>query len=165
MKPSNKEIEEWIKKTAGADVFSLVKILKNKKTVSEVKLTEYYNKELNVVRGLLYKLYNFNLAFFVKKQNKSTGWYDYYWGLNMKEMESKVINFKKKEFENLKRELKKEEGKRFYICINNCMRLEFKDACENKFKCPECNGLMDYKVNNEKINNLIQKIEMAKNAI
>lgn len=165
MNPSNKEVEELLKKTAGEEVFSLFKILKSKKRVSEIKLAEYCNKKLNEVRGLLYKLYNFNLAFFIKKRNKQTGWYDYYWGINIKQAEEMISGMKKEEVEELKKEFKREEGRKFYICVNKCMRLEFRDACEYNFKCPECNGLMDYEKNNEKMSNITNEIKKSEKII
>ena len=71
MRISNKIIEEVVSEVAGADVVSLVVALKNKKNISEFKLAEDLKREVNEVRNMLYRLYNFNLVSFIRKKDNS----------------------------------------------------------------------------------------------
>jgi len=165
MKRAHKEIEEIIKKIAGEDVFSLIKKLKSKKKVSDIKLAEDCNKKLNDVRSILYKLHNFNLVSFVKKRDKETGWYIYYWSIDIKKMHDFFVNFKNKELKGLRRSLKDEEHKKFYVCANKCIRLDFENASDCNFRCPECGCLLDYDENNKKIELIREKINNIKKII
>ena len=164
MKYSDKEIEE-LRKIAGEEIYLLIKILKNKKRVSEIKLAEYCKKKLNDVRSMLYKLHNLNLVSFIKKRNKKTGWYVYYWGLDIKKMRDFFIDFKKKELKELKKDLKNEEHKKFYICMNKCGRFDFENASKFNFKCPECDSLLNYEENNKKIDFIKEKINNIKKIV
>jgi len=165
MNLSNKEIREVIQNTAGSGAFPLVKVLKNKKNVSETKLAEHCEMELNEVRSLLYKLHNFNFVFFIKKRNKTTNLYIYYWALDTKNIRNFAVNYKKREIKELKKDLTNENNKKFYNCINGCMRLDFESAYEHNFKCPECNGLLDHEKNNKKIEKIIEKIDYINTTI
>ncbi|MBW2978857.1 hypothetical protein KY304_01975, partial [Candidatus Woesearchaeota archaeon] len=66
MKLTKKEIDDIICQVAGEDVLPLVKVLKNKKNVSEFKIAESIKKEINLTRNMLYRLYDHNLVSFIR---------------------------------------------------------------------------------------------------
>ena len=85
-------IEFVISDVAGEDVVPLVQSLKNKKNVSEFKLAENINKEVNVARNMLYRLYDHNLVSFIRRKDKKKGWYIYYWTFNLKKIRTLFIS-------------------------------------------------------------------------
>src|SRR3989344_3959385 len=115
MKLSSKIIEGVVSEVAGEDVVPLVKVLKNKKNVSEFKLAENINREVNEIRNMLYRLYDANLVSFIRKKDKKKGWYIYYWTFNGKRVKDLVSDLKKKRLEALKQRLSREEGGNFYV--------------------------------------------------
>ena len=151
MKLSSKIIEGVVSEVAGEDVVPLVKVLKNKKNVSEFKLAENINREVNEIRNMLYRLYDANLVSFIRKKDKKKGWYIYYWTFNGKRVKDLVSDLKKKRLEALKQRLSREEGGNFYVCDNKCIRLDFEQATDFEFKCPECGNLMNEENNTGKI--------------
>ena len=70
MKIPDPSIQEAVSELAGNDVIPLVKALKNKKNVSEFKLADDINEEINKTRNMLYRLYNANLVSFIRKKDK-----------------------------------------------------------------------------------------------
>jgi transcription initiation factor TFIIE subunit alpha len=158
MKLSNKLIEETIADVAGPDVVAIVKLLKNKKNVSEFRLAEMIKEEVNIVRNMLYRLYHLNLVSFTRRKDKTKGWYIYYWTLNPKQLKHVVIQNKKEKLEKLKARLERESGNPFFICENACMRLEFDTALTYEFKCPECGELMQQEDNSKKIKEIEKEI-------
>ena len=154
MKLSNKLIEEVIIEVAGQDVVPLVKILKNKKNVSEFKLAESLKQEVNKTRNMLYRLYDSNLVSFIRRKDKKKGWYIYYWTFDLKRTRFLVTELKKKRLEKLECRLEREKKGQFFLCPNQCMRVDFDQAMNFEFKCPECGELIEQEDNTEKIKSI-----------
>lgn len=159
MRLSSKLIEEAVSKVAGEDVVPLVKLLKNRKNVSEFKLADSVKQEVNTVRNMLYRLYNANLVSFIRKKDKKKGWYIYYWTFESKKVKYLLQKLKKQHLENLKKRLEREKQGQFYVCPNNCARLDFDQAMNFEFKCPECGQLIQQEDNTEFIKNLEKEIK------
>ena len=165
MKISNQLIDEVIINVAGEDVIPLVKVLKNKKNVSEFKLSEKIGLEINTTRNMLYRLYHSNLVSFVRRKDKKKGWYIYYWTFNMKRIRNLVLEIKRKKIESLKEKLDNEKSHQFFICPNMCMRMEFDNATEFDFKCAECGELMNIQDNTTTIENIEKEIKKLEKEI
>jgi len=159
MKLTNKIIESVVLDVAGEDVLPLVKYLKDRKNVSEFKLAVSIKKEINATRNMLYRLYENNLVSFIRKKDKKKGWYIYYWTFNLKRVKDLVRSLKKKRLEKLKNRVEREKGGNFFLCPNKCIRLNFEQATEFEFKCPECGTLMDQEENKEKIDEIEKEIK------
>jgi len=159
MKLSNKLISEVISEVAGEDVLPLVKALKNKKNVSEFKLAADIKQEINTTRNMLYRLYNSNLVSFIRKKDKKKGWYIYYWTFNTKMIKYLLQSLKKKRLDKLKERLGREKSSDFFACKNKCIRLDFEQATDFQFKCPECGNLLNQEDNAEKINGIEKEIK------
>lgn len=165
MKLSNKLIEDVVVEVAGEDVLPLIKLLKNKKNVSEFKLAESLKLEVNFVRNMLYRLYHANLVSFTRRKDKKKGWYIYYWTFKTKQIKHLASSLKKQKFERLHDRLAREKDSNFFICKNNCMRLEFEQAINFNFKCPECGELMNQQDNSEKIKQIVAEIKQLEKDI
>jgi len=151
MRLSNKIVEEVIVEIAGPDVVPLIKLLRNKRNVSEFKLADSMKQEVNIVRNMLYRLYDANLVSFIRKKDKKKGWYIYYWTFDSKRVRYLVRTLKQKRLEKLKERLMREKQENFYLCPDKCVRLDFDQAMNFEFKCPECGKLISQEDNAEKI--------------
>lgn len=163
MRLSNKMIEATISEVAGEDVLSIVHFLKNKKNISEFKIADAIKKEINETRNMLYRLHEVNLVSFIRKKDKKKGWYIYYWTFKPKMIKHVVSNLKKKKIARLKDRLKREKSSHFFICQNNCIRLDFEQAMNFDFKCPECGQIMNQEENTEKIKQIEDEIKKLEN--
>src|SRR3989344_2353404 len=159
MKLSSKIIEGVVSEVAGEDVVPLVKVLKNKKNVSEFKLAENINREVNEARNMLYRLFNANLVSFIRKKDKKKGWYIYYWTFNLKRVKDLFWELKKKKSMALKERLKRELSTDFFACDKKCIRLSFEQATDFEYKCPECGKLMHQEENKQIIEDIKKQIE------
>lgn len=147
MKLSDKIIEQVVSESVGQDAVQIVKALKNKKNISEFKISEQIKLEVNTIRNILYRLYDENLVTFIRKKDKVKGWYIYYWTFNPKRIKDLIKILKKKKLEKLKERLVREKSSDFFACKNNCIRLDFDQATEFEFKCPECGNLLNQEDN------------------
>lgn len=159
MKLTAKQIDSVISEVAGEDVLPLVKVLKKKKNISEFKIAELIEREVNQTRNMLYRLYHANLVTFIRKKDKKRGWYIYYWSFNPKRVDFLQLDLKRKKLEKLKERLEREQENHFFLCENKCIRLDFEQAIGFEFKCPECGSLMEEQSNIETIEKLKQEIK------
>ena len=159
MRLTPKAIENIVSEVAGEDVIPLVKLLKNKKNISEFKLAEDLKIGVNIVRNMLYRLHDANLVYFIRKKDKIKGWYIYYWTFNLLRAKFLLVSLKKQRIERLKERLNREKETQFYVCPNECMRLDFDQAMNFEFKCPECGQLINMEDSTEKIKSIESEIK------
>ena len=160
MKLSTNIVNDVVAEVAGEDVIPLVKALKNKKNVSEFKLAEQIKSEINLTRNMLYRLFDYNLVSFIRRKDKKKGWYIYYWTFNSKRIKHIILDLRKKKLEKLKDRLKRENSGQFYICQEKCIRLDFEQATNFEFKCPECGRLLNLDNNAERIEQIKKEIKL-----
>ncbi|MBW2991897.1 hypothetical protein KY345_01630 [Candidatus Woesearchaeota archaeon] len=158
MKLSTNLINDVVAQVAGEEVIPLVRALKNKKNISEFKLADQIKTEINITRNMLYRLFDYNLVSFIRRKDKKKGWYIYYWTFNSKRIKYLVQNLRKQKLERLRERLKRENSGQFYICEEKCIRLDFEQATNFEFKCPECGRLLNLDDNTEKIEQIKKEI-------
>ncbi|MBU1204355.1 MAG: hypothetical protein KKA61_00550 [Nanoarchaeota archaeon] len=165
MRLSNKIIEATIVDVAGEDVLPLVKFLGNKKNVSEFKIADTIKKEINQTRNMLYRLHEANLVSFIRKKDKKKGWYIYYWTFRPKMIRHLIVTLGKENLAKLKDRLAREKSSHFFICQNKCIRLDFDQAMNFDFKCPECGEIMNQEDNLENIRLIEEEIKKIENEL
>lgn len=159
MRLTPKKIEEIMLSIVGEEGLPLVKELNGKENISEFDLADRVKKDIKVVRKMLYLLYNHNLVSFTRKKDKQKGWYIYYWTLLPESIKFSYIKRKKELLQRLKQRLDEENKELFFVCPNNCVRLNFDHAMDFEFHCPECGELISQDDNLGKRNSLLKKIE------
>jgi len=165
MKIQRKLIEEVASRVAGEDVIPVVRTLMNRRDVSEFALAEETKLEINLVRNMLYRLYNANLVTSIKRKDKKKGWYIYYWTLNHPRFQYLSKDIMKNRLIQLNERLARENSSHFYLCGRSCIRLNFEQATDFEFKCPECGDLLYQDDNANKIKEIEKEIKQIKKDI
>jgi len=149
-----------ISEVAGEEALRVVEYLQNKENISEFKIADATNVEVNKIRSMLYRLHEQNLVTYYRKKDRKKGWYISYWTFNQKGLPYLVKSMSRQKLEHLRERLVKEERNinSFYICPNICTRLDFETAVECGFRCPECGELIAVQDNSRTIVNLREKI-------
>ena len=126
----------------GDEAVEIVSMLGNKPgnnpEATDEELATKLEIKLNIVRKILYKLYDYHLAVFRRIRDKKTGWFVYFWKLNPERIGDLVNNKKKLVLQKLRERLDYEKNHVFYQCNNGCPRFTFEDAMEVSFNCPKC---------------------------
>jgi transcription initiation factor TFIIE subunit alpha len=159
MKITQKAIENVISELVGDDIIPLVNLLKTNKNISEFQIASKIKIPVDITRNQLYRLYNNNLVTFIRKKDKQKGWYIYYWTLNIDRIKYLVTDLKKKRIERLKDRLYRENNNHFFSCLNECIRIDFEQATNMEYKCPECGELLQQENNLKKIEFLKEEIK------
>tara|TARA_Y100000034_G_C6909945_1_gene423972 strand:- start:12347 stop:12850 length:504 start_codon:yes stop_codon:yes gene_type:complete len=153
-------IFDVVSEVVGNDVVPLVKLLDPKKDISEIRLAKKIGVEVNIIRGMLYRLYYNNLVCCSKRKDMKTGWYVYHWYLNAKRVKDMFKRVRVDKINKLKERLKREESEQFFNCGDQCIRLNFDQAIDFKFQCPECGLLIEMENNMPKIDKLKKTINV-----
>lgn len=151
MKITKKLQETVIKEVAGEDTLVIVNYLRGKKNISEFIIADELEIEIHSIRNMLYRLLDANLVTFTRKKDKQKGWYIYYWTYDPNNIGHLYWEIKKKRLENLQDRLRRETTSHFFICPQNCLRLEFEKAIQFDYRCPECGDMLAQEDNSKKI--------------
>ena len=151
MRLTQKKIEEILLDILGAEGLPLIQQLYGKENVSEFDLATKTKKDIKVIRRMLYTLYNHNVVGFIRKKDKQKGWYIYYWTILQENLKFVYTKKKKELLFRLKQQLEEEGKELFFLCPRNCVRLNFDQATDFEFHCPECGELTGQDSGEEKI--------------
>ena len=113
---------------------------------------------VNTVRKVLYRLYDNRLASYRRTRDKKTGWYIYYWKMDLNKASEIMRNLEREYLQTLVQKLEYERNNMFFSCGNGCEKIVFDSASENNFKCLECDSMLSYYDNSDIIRNLEDQI-------
>lgn len=149
-----------VTEVAGEEALPVVEYMHGKENISEFKIADATNVEVNKIRSMLYRLHEQNLVTYYRKKDRKKGWYISYWTLNSKGFPHLIRTMRRQKLEHLRERLNKEERNlnSFFICPNICTRLDFETAVECGFRCPECGELIALQDNTRTILNLRERI-------
>ncbi len=164
MKLTQKKIEKIVSALVGEEAVPIVNLLLEEDNLSEFIIAEKLEWEISKVRKILYKLHNFGLAVYKRKKDRKKGWYISYWTFKKENIKPLLEKLKKERLEHLEERLKKEEKNKgnFYLCPSGCVRLNFDEAAEHNFKCPDCGRILSNQDNTRTIEFLKEKIAALK---
>jgi transcription initiation factor TFIIE subunit alpha len=158
--------DETLKKVAalfGEDAVRVVEVLKGVHEITDNEIMDQTQIRLNTVRKILYRLYDHSLVAIRQSRDKETGWFIFNWRLQPDQLESFILNQKRRVLEKLETRLEYEKSHKFYSCqTRGCKRFPFAEAFELLFKCPVCNKPMMYINNDWIVGVLTRKIEQIK---
>ena len=132
---------------------------------TDEEISEKISCKLNIVRKILYKLYDMRLASYKRDKDKETQWYTYDWKFNDGEYKKLEFNLASSELKRLNDELDYEENNMFFVCPFGHYRLDFEDASTVEFLCPECDVDLEFDDNQEKINRIKEEIRAVEEVI
>jgi len=158
--------DETLKKVAtlfGEDAVRVVEVLKGVHEIIDIDIVDQTQIRLNLVRKVLYRLYDHSLVALRRSRDKETGWFIFHWRLQPDQLEGFIFNQKRRVLEKLETRLRYEKSHEFYSCKTpGCKRFPFEEAFEFLFKCPACNKPMSYVTNNKIVETVTRKINQIK---
>lgn len=128
---------------------------------TDEEIAEKTGIRLNIVRKILYKLYDEGLASYRRDKDKETQWYTYDWKFKVDEVERLKEKRNEDNLAQLKAKLDEEENNIFFICPFGHYRYNFEKASDPRveFLCPECDAELVPDDNQHVIDDLKRKIK------
>jgi transcription initiation factor TFIIE subunit alpha len=120
---------------------------------------------VNTVRKVLYRLYDNRLASYRRTRDKKTGWYIYYWRMDLNKASEIMRNLEVEYLQKLMHDLEYERDNMFFKCDNGCEKVVFDVASENDFKCPDCESTLSFCDNSAIVQNLEDQIQRLQTGI
>ena len=117
--------------------------------------------KLNIVRKILYKLYDLGLASYKRSKDPETQWFTYTWKFEKDEVINRIIKDSEDYLKMLNDELEREENNMFFICPQGHVRLVFDDASDYEFLCPACGEELEFQDNPDTIEQIKEDIKMV----
>jgi len=115
--------------------------------------------KLNIVRKILYKLYDEGLASYKRSKDPETQWYTYAWEFDKDGVTNQITERSKARIRSLEMMLESEENNMFFACPDGHSRVAFDKASEMGFVCPECGNEISFQENHEEIARIKEEIE------
>ncbi len=145
------------------DAVKIVRSLAKLREATDDVIANDSGVRLNVVRKVLYKLYDKTLVSCTRVRDEKTGWYIFYWKLQPDQLDAFIRSRKKRTLDKLRPRLEYEKSHSFFVC-SKCgnVRLPFEEAIESAFRCPKCGGQFVESENSkivDELSNMIQKLE------
>lgn len=151
------ELMKVVDRIGGEDAVKVVETLKKLGEATDEMIANESEIKLNDVRKILYKLYDSTLISNMRVRDPNTGWFLYYWRIQLDQLDAFIRSRKRRVLERLKERLKHEESHEFFICENNPSdRVTFEDALDSAFKCVKCGGKLKA-VNKSRVVDFLKK--------
>lgn len=154
-----------IEEIGGQDAVKVVQVLNSKKDITDEQIAEITGLKLNMVRKVLYKLNESQIATYRRERDSETGWFVYFWFLRQEKLENLIKGRQKAVLRVLKQRFDFERQNDFYTCEKKCQKLVFNEAFEVGFTCPKCNSLLVQIDNGTLIKVLERKISQLSKVI
>jgi transcription initiation factor TFIIE subunit alpha len=145
------------------EAVQLVEHLKNAGETTDDEIANKTGIRLNLVRKILYKLYDHSLVSLRRTRDPKTGWFIFHWKLQADQLEGFILSQKRRVFDKLNVRLEYEKNHDFYYCSTpGCVRVPFEEAVELVFQCSICGKPMSHCGNEYLVEKLSEKVEQLR---
>ncbi|HEV8359550.1 MAG TPA: transcription initiation factor E subunit alpha [Candidatus Thermoplasmatota archaeon] len=162
----DQRIVAYIEQTSGPHGLDVAKLLEELGEATDTDIAERLSEKPSHVRKVLYDLYEARIAEYYQKKDKETGWQTFHWKLNLENALRTMDLHKRRRLEELEAKLKVEEESQYFACVNHPLaRLNFDQATEVGFRCPECSGVLEAEDKRAMIAALRREVDEARKAL
>jgi transcription initiation factor TFIIE subunit alpha len=145
------------------EAVTLIEYIKNVDEITDDEIANNTEIRLNIVRRILYKLYDHSLVSLRRTRDPKTGWFIFHWKLQPNQLEGFILSQKRRVLEKLNIRLEYEKNHDFYCCNTpGCKRIPFEEAVELVFHCPNCGKSLSHCENGKFVENLSAKVEQLR---
>ena len=149
-----------VEEIAGKEGVDVATVLVNADETTDEEIATKTDLKLNIVRRILYKLHDNNLASYRRIRDTNTGWFLYYWRIDPKKAQALVNRKKKMVLNLLEQRLEHESSNDLYACTGkDSSPVPFEEAMNLSFRCPTCNKQLEYVDNKRAISFLRKRVE------
>lgn len=127
--------------------------------ITDQELADRLGEDQNITRKNLYKLLDYNLVKYRRMREKKNQWIIFLFEASFDGYHSIILERNEQMIEVLKKRLEYEEENMFYACDAGCTRLTFDDATDIDFRCPSCDEILNFRENDNKIDEIKKKID------
>ncbi|MGQ9788623.1 MAG: transcription factor E, partial [Candidatus Hadarchaeaceae archaeon] len=154
----NPTIYELLHQIAGEHGYTVAKAIVSEELTDE-EIAKRTGIRLNLVRRILYDLYDSRVVSYRRIRDENSGWYLYYWKIDPERALAYVKTNRQLLLQKLEEQLEKEKTTIYFSCSNGCQKTTLEEAAENNFKCTRCKGKLEPYDNSAVIISLERRIQ------
>ena len=128
---------------------------------TDEEIAEKTGIKLNIVRKILYRLYDIGLASYKRSKDPETQWFTYSWKFEKEEVINRITKDSEDYLKMLNEELERKENNMFFICPQGHVRLDFDESSDYEFMCPVCGEELEFQDNADNIKQIKEDIKMV----
>lgn len=147
-----------IKETVEKTIIPIINALRDGIETDE-EIANKTDIKLNIVRKILYKLYDLKIANYKRSKDPETQWFTYSWKFEETELINKINEECEGELSELRERLANEENNMFFICPQGHVRYNFDEASDEEFLCV-CGEELEFQDNSDIIKQINERIEL-----
>lgn len=147
-----------IKETVEKTIIPIINALRDGIETDE-EIANKTDIKLNIVRKILYKLYDLKIANYKRSKDPETQWFTYSWKFEETELINKINEECEGELSELRERLANEENNMFFICPHGHVRYNFDEASDEEFLCV-CGEELEFQDNSDIIKQINERIEL-----
>ncbi len=151
-------LKEIITRIAGDRGYEVAKVLAGEE-VTDDEVAKRMGMRVNLVRKILYDLYENRVVSYRRVRDEHSGWYVYYWQIEPERAREYFDNNKRLLMQKLQERLEAERDTIFFSCGNGDPKVSFELAAESDFKCPRCGSKLGPYDNSSVVMALERQIE------
>ena len=152
---------ELLKQVAGDNGFVVAKAIFAEELTDD-EIAKRTGIRLNLVRRILYDLYDSRVVSYRRVRDENSGWYIYYWKIEPSRALGYVNSNRRLLIQKLEEQLERERANTYFTCGDGCSKMTFEEAAENDFKCLKCKGKLEAYDNSGVITALESRVQSLK---
>ncbi len=157
----NPTIFELLNQIAGEHGYVVAKAIFSEELTDD-EIAKRTSIRLNLVRRILYDLYDNRVVSYRRVRDESSGWYIYYWKVEPERALAYVNTNRTQLLQKLEEQLEKERNTIYFTCGNNCPKMTLDEAADLDFKCSKCKGKLEPYDNSAVVTSLEHKVTTLK---
>jgi transcription initiation factor TFIIE subunit alpha len=159
--PEDMVLQDLLYQTAGAQGTTVVKAIFDKELTDE-DVAKKTGISLNLVRRILYELYDNRVVSYRRTRDENSGWYIYFWKMEPERAIDHLKDNQRLLLQKLEERLEEERNTMYFVCNSNDPKVSFDAAVEAEFKCPKCGGKLKPYNNSATVVSLERRVESLK---
>ncbi len=156
--PDNPVLMELLNQIAGEHGHEVAKLISGEE-ITDDEVAKQTGMRINLVRRILYDLYDNRVASYRRLRDENSGWYVYYWQLNPERALRYINTNRRLLLQKLEEQLTLEKSTMYFSCDDGCPKLPFDQATESDFKCQRCGKKLKSYDNSNVITSLEHKVQ------
>jgi transcription initiation factor TFIIE subunit alpha len=151
-------LQELLYQVAGEQGTAVAKALLGKELTDE-DLAKRVGIQINLVRRILYDLYDNRVVSYRRIRDEESGWYMYYWRLDPERAIDHIKDNRRLLLQKLEEKLERERNTMYFACAAGDPKVPFDAAVETDFKCLQCKGRLKPYDNSQVIISLERRVQ------
>lgn len=153
------EVREVVEQRIGDDELTILEHLADKGPTTDTTLAEALDTRTSTIRKALYKLYEERIADYEENRDPENGWLTFVWQFTPEQAMRSLEEARQAAAEEIEKEIEHTRENEIFTCPAGHGRVEFTEAMDMEFHCPQCGDSLEREDPQARIEALEEQLE------